>query len=403
MKPLQSLRMSWRAIRGHPLRSILTVLGVVIGVAAVITFVTLGASLQEDILVEVGSDEASNIYVNAGPEGTDQGGPGFGAQPVFTSRDVDAVGDLEGVEGVTPYTIWLTETIRYRGQTVTRQDALRVTTPSYLAGEEFAAGRAFEAGTDEAVLTPDAAAMFETNVTVGDTITVDAAGGSSNLTVVGILASDESLSPAEGFSTSPRIYASPDVVGASRFLFLIVDAGDPTDVATAKENTLAYLNDESDARNSLPADYGFQLQTAEDLLGQIREILDLLTGFVTGIALISLVVGAIGIANIMLVSVTERTREIGIMKAVGAQNRDVLQLFLTEAVILGVVGAILGTVLGAGVGFAATEVIGIETYVFPSFWAGVAVLVGIVVGVVAGLYPAWNAAKTDPIDALRYE
>ncbi|MEF8757574.1 MAG: ABC transporter permease, partial [Halobacteriales archaeon] len=194
MKPLQSLRMSWRAIRGHPLRSILTVLGVVIGVAAVITFVTLGASLQEDILVEVGSDEASNIYVNAGPEDTDQGGPGFGAQPVFTSRDVDAVGDLEGVESVIPYTIWLTEAIRYRGQTVTRQDALRVTEPLYLANEEFAAGRAFEAGADEAVLTPDAATMFETNVTVGDTITVDAAGGSSNLTVVGILASDESLS-----------------------------------------------------------------------------------------------------------------------------------------------------------------------------------------------------------------
>jgi putative ABC transport system permease protein len=403
MKPVQSLRMSWRAIRGHPLRSILTVLGVVIGVAAVITFVTLGASLQADILAEVGSEEASNVYVWAGPEDADQGGPGFGAQPVFTTGDVDAVGDLDGVESAIPYTVWLTEGIRFRGQTVTRQDALRVTAPAYVADEEFAAGRAYEVGGDEAVLTPGAAAMFETNVTVGDTITVDDAGGSKDLTVVGILASDESLSPTESFSTSPRIYTSPGVVGASRFLFLIVDAGDPTNVDDAKASALAYLNDESEARNSIPADYGFQLRTAEDLLGQIREILDLLTGFVTGIALISLVVGAIGIANIMLVSVTERTREIGIMKAVGAGNRDVLQLFLTEAVILGLAGAILGTALGAVVGFAATEWIGIDTYVFPTFWAGVAVLVGIVVGVVAGLYPAWNAAKTDPIDALRYE
>ncbi|MFQ3295270.1 MAG: putative ABC transport system permease protein [Halobacteriales archaeon] len=403
MKPLQSLRMSWRTIRGHPLRSILTVLGVVIGVAAVITFVTLGASLQEDILVEVGSEEASNVYVWTGPEDTDQGGPGFGAEPVFTTGDVGTVDDLASVESAIPYTIWLSESIQFRGQTVTRQDALRVTAPDYVTDEEFEEGGPFEVGAEEAVLTPGAAAMFETNVTVGETITVNTAGGPTNLTVVGILESDESLSPAESFSTTPRIYTSPEVFDASRFLFLIVDAGEPTSVDAAKEDTLAYLNDESDAKTSLPENYVFELQTAEDLLSQIKELLDLLTGFVTGIALISLVVGAIGIANIMLVSVTERTREIGIMKAVGAQNRDVLQLFLTEAVILGLIGAILGTILGAVVGFAATEVIGIDTYVFPSFWAGVAVLVGIAVGVVAGLYPAWNAAKTDPIDALRYE
>jgi putative ABC transport system permease protein len=403
MKPVQSLRMSWRAIRGHRLRSTLTTLGVIIGVAAVITFVTLGASLQEDILVEVGSEEASKIYVWVGPEDTNQGGPGFGAEPVFTSADVAAIDDLDSVENAIPYTIWLTENVQYRDQSVTRQEALRVTDPSYVADEEFADGGPYEPGENEAVLTPSAAAMFATNVTVGDTITVTTVGGPVDLAVVGILATDDSLSPTESFSTSPRIYTSPEVVGASRFLFLIVDAGDPTAVDGAKEDTLAYLNDESEASGSLPSNYGFQLQTAEELLGQLEEILDLLTGFVSGIALISLVVGAIGIANIMLVSVTERTREIGIMKAVGAQNRDVLQLFLTEAVILGLIGAVLGTGLGAVVGYAAIEIIGIETYVFPAFWAGVAVLVGIVVGVVAGLYPAWDAAKTDPIDALRYE
>ena len=403
MKPVQSLRMSWRAIRGHRLRSTLTTLGVIIGVAAVITFVTLGASLQEDILVEVGSEEASNIYVWVGPEDTNQGGPGFGAEPVFTSADVAAIGDLDSVENAIPYTIWLTENVQFRGQSVTRQEALRVTDPSYVADEEFADGGPYEPGENEAVLTPSAAAMFATNVTVGDTITVTTVGGPVDLEVVGVLATDDSLSPTESFSTSPRIYTSPEVVGASRFLFLIVDAGDPTAVDGAKEDTLAYLNDESEASGSLPSNYGFQLQTAEELLGQLEEILDLLTGFVSGIALISLVVGAIGIANIMLVSVTERTREIGIMKAVGAQNRDVLQLFLTEAVILGLIGAILGTGLGAVVGYAAIEFIGIDAYVFPTFWAGIAILVGIVVGVVAGLYPAWNAAKTDPIDALRYE
>jgi putative ABC transport system permease protein len=123
---------------------------------------------------------------------------------------------------------------------------------------------------------------------------------------------------------------------------------------------------------------------------------------VTGIAVISLVVGAIGIANIMLVSVTERTREIGIMKAVGFQNRDVLQLFLVEAVILGLVGAVVGVVVGVLAGWAATEILDLPLTV-PLKWAGVAVVVGVLVGVVAGLYPAWNGARIDPIEALRYE
>jgi putative ABC transport system permease protein len=104
----------------------------------------------------------------------------------------------------------------------------------------------------------------------------------------------------------------------------------------------------------------------------------------------------------MLVSVTERTREIGIMKAVGAGNRDILVLFLVEAVLIGIVGAVFGTLLGIAGGFLIGEYIGIP-YVFPTEWAAVAVLVGVLVGVLAGLYPAWDAARTDPIDALRYE
>ena len=127
-----------------------------------------------------------------------------------------------------------------------------------------------------------------------------------------------------------------------------------------------------------------------------------LTTFITSIAVISLVVGAIGIANIMLVSVTERTREIGIMKAVGAQNRDVLPVFLTQAVLLGIIGSVFGVALGALAGYAATRYVGLPL-VFAYEAVPVAIGVGLLVGVVTGLYPAWNAARVDPIDALRYE
>ncbi|MFC7115131.1 ABC transporter permease [Natronoarchaeum sp. GCM10025703] len=144
------------------------------------------------------------------------------------------------------------------------------------------------------------------------------------------------------------------------------------------------------------------MQTNEQFVEQIQNVLNTFTGFITGIAVISLVVGAIGIANIMLVSVTERTREIGIMKAVGFQNRDILQLFLVEAVILGLIGSVVGILVGILGGYAVTRVLDLP-FTFPLEWAVIAVVVGIVVGVVAGLYPAWDGARTDPIEALRYE
>ena len=118
--------------------------------------------------------------------------------------------------------------------------------------------------------------------------------------------------------------------------------------------------------------------------------------------MIALIVGAIGIANIMLVSVTERTREIGIMKAVGARNRDVMGLFLAEATVLGGAGAVVGLPLGLAVAYGATAYA--EVSFTPAYaWLAIAVGVGLGVGVVAGLYPAWRAARVDPIDALRYE
>jgi len=134
----------------------------------------------------------------------------------------------------------------------------------------------------------------------------------------------------------------------------------------------------------------------------VASVIERITRFVTGVAVIGLVVGAIGIANIMLVSVTERTREIGVMKAVGARNRDVLVLFLVEAGLLGTIGAVLALPVGLVVGYAATRYAEV-TFALAPTWMVTAVAVGVVVGVVAGLYPAWRAARVDPIDALRYE
>ncbi len=189
------------------------------------------------------------------------------------------------------------------------------------------------------------------------------------------------MSPFEGFEASPRIYVPTDpyyAEGAAGIGFgtdsvairaAVPKPNRPTisgispsssrpspprrDVDAARDRAVEYLESEADASEFVGGgeDLEVTFQTSTELLQQLQDILELLQNFIVGIAAISLLVGSIGIANIMLVSVTERTREIGIMKAVGAQNREVLGLFLAEAVILGVVGAVLGTALGLLAGY----------------------------------------------------
>jgi putative ABC transport system permease protein len=412
-----ALKMSLRAIRAHRLRSGLTLLGVVIGVAAVITFVTLGASLQSDIVGELDSGDVSRLYVWMGPE-EPNGPPGFGAEAVFTESDLEAMGALDGVAAVYPVEAVQTSAIGFDGQTVARGDVLFATDPALLSGAEFRDGQAFEVGTRQAVLNAAAAASFDRNVSVGDTLTVTYATGESvAVDVVGVLDGSAALSPFEGAGfdpEAPRIYVATDPFYGMRvtapasgetervYTYLVVQAASIPDVEVARESVTTFATGDSDAAELRPEGHAPTVQTGDDLLDQLRDIIDTLTGFVTGIAVISLLVGAIGIANIMLVSVTERTREIGIMKAVGATNRDVLGLFLTEAVVLGVVGAVLGTAVGFACGTLAASWLDLST-VYPLEWVGIAALVGVLVGVGSGLYPAWNAARTDPIEALRYE
>ncbi len=422
MRPLEFLRLSWRSIRGHKLRSSLTALGVIIGIAAVIAFVTLGASLQAGIIGDISPDDQRNLYGWAADPDT-EGGPAAGAQPVFTDADLETVRELEAVEAAYGYGTLQPQGLEYEDETVAQGDGLVASGPSYIRDEQLSEGRQFENGEREAVINPAMAERFEEEVAVGDDLTITLLGGEQRtVEVVGITDTSEGLSPFEGFESAPRVYVPTDPFYAeqagglgfgadgengddARYLAIVVEApsAGQDDVDATRESATAYLeSDDSDASELLEEELAVTMQTSTELLQQLEDVLDLLQNFIVGIAAISLLVGSIGIANIMLVSVTERTREIGIMKAVGAQNRDVLGLFLAEAVVLGVVGAIFGTTLGLAAGYLGAWYIDLPL-VYPYEYVVLAIVVGIVVGIASGLYPAWRAARTDPIDALRYE
>ncbi|WP_224268323.1 ABC transporter permease [Haloprofundus salinisoli] len=418
MDLLECLRMSWRSIVGHKLRSTLTTLGVIIGVAAVIAFVTLGASLQADIVNTIAGNNQDVMYVSASSQ-TQGDIPqlGQGGQAVFTQYDVDQIRQVEGVAAAVPVGGIATAQVRYRNDSVGRQ-WVTVSRPQYfeLKGQQIVEGRAFRPGQREVVLNRPAAQMFAENVTVGENITLTRAanGQPINATVVGIAETSQDGAGALTGGAQPSIYGptnpfyertviSPNTQQQQRvYSQVLVSAGSIQEIEAVQGRIISYLTERSDARVLKAEGYQFEVTTYDQLVDQIRQVSSTFTAYITGIAVISLVVGAIGIANIMLVSVTERTREIGIMKAVGAKRRDIMELFLLEAILLGLFGSVFGALVGISGGYAATVLIDLPLRIRP-LWFVVAVVVGPLVGVFAGLYPAWSASTVDPIDALRHE
>jgi len=406
----ETLGIAVRSLRSHRLRSALTVLGVVVGIAAVVTFVTVGASLKADIVGEVEDSSANNIYLLSTP--ADDGGPPDAPRPVFTEHDVSQLRGVDGAVRVVPQGTLPVSALTYGNDTVGRQQ-VTVTTPAAFDGGTFLAGRAFESGAREVVINKRARTAFDRNLSVGDELRVTRrSGDATNVTVVGVVNSTGTELPFQSFVSQSRFYIptepfydtvveSPALGVNQRAYLQVTVVADPGGLTAAQTAVQEYLKT-SDAAALQPGGYELSARTSGDIADNLEELVGRLTRFVTGLAVLSLLVGAIGIANIMLVSVTERTREIGIMKAVGGRSRDVLVLFLTEAALLGALGALVAVPVGVAGAWVAAEYADIGLTV-PLGWVVVAISVGLLVGALAGLYPAWRAARVDPIDALRRE
>jgi putative ABC transport system permease protein len=407
----EALRIAIRSVRGHKLRSTLTVIGIVIGIASVVTFATFGASVQAEIVGDIGDSSAGNVYVFGTP--ADDEGFDRVLQPVFTAGDIDALEGLDGVRSVIPRGVVQVSSIRANNQTLARQQ-MTATTPDSVTADSIVSGTTFASGEQEVVVNERMATAFRENLTAGSTLTLVSADGSERpVTVTGIINGTRGALPISSFARQPRIYGPIDPfhesvvespsAGVRQAAFPQVTViAEPRQIAETKTAIETYLSTESDARQLSGADTALVARSGSDFVEEISDVIDQITRFVTGIGVISLVVGAIGIANVMLVSVTERTREIGIMKAVGARNRDVMGVFVIEAALLGTLGSILGVPLGILVGYGAAGYADV-TFALAPEWIVLAVVVGLLVGVLAGLYPAWRAARVDPIDALRHE
>ena len=405
------LKIAWRAILGNPLRSMLTALGVIIGVAAVIALTALGTGSTQGI-----TKNLESLGTNLLTVGSQRGRPGGalvrgGPAPTVTLADAAAIearfsGRLLGLAPADQ------RSVQAKAGGTNTQAQVVGTWPAY----QTVRNAAPEVGS---FFTQDDVDRRRKSAVLGYQVAQDLFGDSASalgqklrldtteFTVVGVVADKG----ATGFqSPNAQVYIPLSVYqqrysrgtavrGSPTVSSIYVSSLDPKDLTTLQQDITDLLAQRHD--NTDPAAYDFSIQNQADALSSLQATTTTLTLLVGAIAGISLLVGGIGIMNIMLVSVTERTREIGVRKALGARPRDILTQFLVEAFVLSVGGGVLGVLLGFALAF-----LGKLANITPAFTAApviAAFLFSALVGIFFGYYPAMRAARLDPVESLRYE
>ena len=411
----QNIKMAFISIRSAKLRSFLTMLGIIIGVFAVLMMIGVGDGVKSQVSGQVSSLGTNLLTVTSGQLGSSSTSAKNGQQQkasggglnlagalgssTLTQQDVVSIDKTKNVSKTAPYNI-VTSTVGYQ-QLLTSSPFIIGTTPSYssIRKEEFAEGRFF---TEEENLK-------ESNVAVigADTKQNLFAEGSAEgkqivlrgqkFSVVGVIKKADT-GPGLGASSDDVVYLPINTAnrlsGSPQIFRILVEVNSAENIASTQKAITAQLSTNHQGQED------FSVLTQEDLLSAFNTILDLLTSFVVAIASISLLVGGIGIMNIMLVTVSERTREIGIRKALGATSGNILSQFLIEAIILSVFGGLLGLGLSYLAGILVARLANI-TPVFSLKALMLALGVSLFVGVVFGVAPAIKAARKNPIQALK--
>lgn len=394
------------ALKSNVLRTLLTMLGIIIGIASVILIVSLGAGATQTITNQISSFGTNLVVVI--PGSLSQGpSSGLGAVKTLTPEDGEAIlsgGRVVNVAALSPLVSKPTKAV---AGGVDVQTTVQGVAASYqtiqtvdIVQGEFLTQDHEQGLARVAVLGSDIATdLFgEGAEPVGKSIKLD----NRSFRVIGV-AAPKGGSPISNPDESvyiPYTTAMKILLGQNHVQTLMVQAEDPKLIEQTMEDINTLLLERHKIADGDDSD--FSLRSSKDALATLDTVTGLLTTLLAGIAGISLLVGGIGIMNIMLVTVTERTKEIGLLKSIGAKRKDILTQFLIESVVLTLVGGSIGIVLGIILAYIITQIVNIPFIVEISS-IFLAVGVSAVVGIGFGLYPAQRAAKLSPIDALRYE
>ena len=401
------IKMAVQNIRANKGRSFLTMLGIIIGIASVIAIVSIGEGTKNQMNSEIDGIGGGQIAVSVSKDAITE-------SEFITAEDVQAVREIDTIEGVNVSESYDGETVTGKGNfsimlTAEGPDAKLLNNSEMKYGNYFGENE-IEEGKNVCVISDaDAKRLFGTDDVVGMNLDITCYDSSKSFRIMGVTTQKENGTfvsyTYDGMPVTVNIpYSSmEDLVGATDEFYSLMIQGDKTlDSQIIADQVVHVL----EKRHQCAGEEYFQVQSFQDVMQSMNEMLGMVTAFISFVAGISLLVGGIGVMNIMLVSVTERTREIGIRKSLGAKTSSIMLQFLAEAAILTVIGGLIGIILGILAAYGICSVISgsIGMTIIPGISPTVifvATLFSCAVGVFFGIYPAKKAARLSPIEALR--
>lgn len=394
-----NIKMAFASLGHAKLRSFLTMLGMIIGIGAVIFVLSVGEGVKNEISKQITQLGTNIVNISPGQQ-LGEGGIDFAAytSSTLSKKDLETVREIDNVEAA--IAIQLVTGQAQLGDQQTQAAFIAGTNSSYtdVVDQPVSQGRFFDEKAAEAVIGSKVAEdLFGDTDPIGQKIIIR----KQEFEVTGVLEHFESAINLQFSDFNNVVYIPLDTairINNGVVNFIEIDAKITS--AEVVDQTVETIKTQIRANHDGEED--FTVIKQEEALDVFDSIFNVVTSFIAAIASISLLVGGVGIMNIMLVSVTERTHEIGVRKAVGATNRNILSQFLIEAIVLSLIGGLLGVGFAYGLGWIVKITAGITPVITP-FAISLAVGVSVAVGLVFGIAPAVKAARKNPIDALRYE